>query len=500
MVPLLASVLALAAPAPATALVQIDRAHVRAAAPLLRRAGAVEVGPELRVWRVPAAAVPALRRSGVVVFSEPERLLHRAVAAPTDPLIGEQWWRGAVGADRATPPGPGKPITIVDSGLDMSHPEFADRPNTTVLNAQTVRSGDDDHGTEVGSVIAAPENGIGLVGVYPLADLRSWDASPRGSFSDGAAIEGVLAAGRGGPGVINLSFGGPLADPLLEEAILTAVKEGSVVVAASGNDGSRGNPVSFPAQYPHVLTIGATDRTDAVARFSTASAFVDLVAPGVAIPVAEPTFDDASGFTRASGTSFSSPMVAGAAAWVWTVRPELDNTQLFEVMRRSARDIDAPGVDPRSGYGILDIPAALALPAPPPDPLEPNDDAEQIEPGRLFAGGAAPLTTARQGAATVAASVDRREDPRDFYRVLVPPHRRVTATTHGAVDLRIFRRTARPLRAKPAAISAHRGDVPDRVTYLNRGPRAAYVYVEVTPEGNVRDARYTLTVATSARR
>ena len=160
MLPLLASVLALSAPAPATALVQIDRAEASAARPLLRRLGGVEIGPELRAWRVPAAAVPALRRRGLVAFSEPERELDATAAAASDPLVAQQWWRRAVGADAATPPGPGKPVTIVDSGLDMSHPEFANRPNTTVLNAQTVRADDDDHGTEVSSVIAAPENGI----------------------------------------------------------------------------------------------------------------------------------------------------------------------------------------------------------------------------------------------------------------------------------------------------------------------------------------------------
>ena len=393
---LLASLLALATPAPQTALVQIDSARVQAAAPLLRRADGTEIGPELRIWRVPAAAVPALRRAGVLSFSQPERLLART-AVPTDPLVDEQWWRSAVGADRATPPGPGKPVTIVDSGLDMSHPEFASRPNTTLLNNQTVRAEDDDHGTEVSSVIAAPENGIGLVGIYPLADLRSWDASPNGFLSDGAAIQGILEAARRGPGTINLSFGGPIDDRMLEEAILAAVRAGSVVVAASGNEGAQGSPESFPADYAHVLTVGATDETDSIADFSTTSPWLDLAAPGVSIPVAEPTFNVSSGFIRASGTSFSAPMVAGAAAWVWTVRPELDSSQVFEIMRRSARDIGSPGWDAKSGYGVLDIPAALATPAPVRDPYEPNDDAEEIEPGRMFTSGTPALTTARRG-------------------------------------------------------------------------------------------------------
>jgi subtilisin family serine protease len=504
LLPLLASFVALAAPAHTTALVQIDRANVRAAAPLLRQAHATEIAPELRVWRVPAAAVPSLRRAGVVAYSEPERqLVSTATAAtPTDPLVDEQWWRAAVGADRATPPGPGKPVTVVDSGLDVTHPEFANRPDTTLLNNQTTRADDDDHGTEVSSVVAAPENGIGLVGIYPRADLRSWDASPNGFLSDGAAIQGILEAARRGPGVINLSFGGPIDDPLLQESILTAVREGSLVVAASGNEGIQGSPESFPADYEHVLTVGATDEDDSIADFSSTSPYMDMAAPGVWILVAEPTFNVSFGYIHASGTSFSSPMVAGAAAWVWTARPDLDASQLVQVMRHSARDVDSPGYDVRSGYGILDVPAALTLAVPVKDPYEPNDDGDQIEPGRMFASGTAPLTTARRGTASLTARVDRREDPHDLYRVLVPARHRIVATTSGgAVDLRIYRKSVRPLRTAPTATSAHQGTVAERASFANTTARATYVYVEVRPGvGTQRDAQYTLGITTAARR
>jgi hypothetical protein len=498
LLPLLASLVALAAPAPAhtTALVQIDRSHVRSAVPLLRRLHAEEIGPELRVWRVPAAAVPALRRARVVEFSQPEHQL-RSTAVETPPLIDEQWWRPAVGADRATPPGPGKPITIVDSGLDITHPEFASRPNTTLLNNQTVRAEDDDHGTEVASVIGA--RGVGLLGVYPLADLRSWDASPNGQLSDGAAIQGILEAARRGPGVINLSWGGPFDNRLLEEAILTAVRRGSLLVAASGNEGIQGSPESFPADYAHVLTVGATDEENTIADFSSTSSYMDLAAPGVWIIVAEPTFNDSFGYIHASGTSFSSPMVAGAAAWVWTARPDLDSSQLFEVMRRSARDIDAAGFDVRSGYGILDVPAALTRAAPVSDPSEPNDDADQIEPGRMFTGGTPPLTTAKRGTAALTARVDRREDPHDFYRVLVPGGRRIVATTSGSVDLRIFRRSSRPLRPSAAAVSTHDAGAAERASFTNTSARAVYVYVEVRPGRSVLDTQYTLRITTAAR-
>ena len=339
-----------------------------------------------------------------------------------------------------------------------------------------------------------------IVGVYPQADLRSWDASPNGFLSDGAAIQGILEAARRGPGLINLSFGGPIDDPLLEESILKAVRQGSVVVAASGNEGIQGSPESFPADYAHVLTVGATDDSDTIADFSTTSPYMDLAAPGVSIPVAEPTFNVPSGYIHASGTSFSSPMVAGAAAWVWTARPDLDSSQVFEIMRRSARDIDSQGFDVRSGFGILDIPAALAMAAPVRDPSEPNDDADQIEPGRMFASGTPPLTTARRGTAVLTARVDRKEDPHDFYRVFVPSGRRVVATTTGAVDLRIYRRSSRPLHMPAAATSAHGGTAPERASFTNTASKGAYVYVEVRPAVTSRDEQYTLRITTAARR
>ncbi len=422
-----------------------------------------------------------------------------ARAAEADPLTHNEWWRAAIGADGSPAPGPGKPLTIVDSGLDVSHPEFSGRPETTLLNRQTVRDRDDDHGTEVASVAGAPVNGVGVVGVYPRLRLYSWDASPNGFLSDAAAIQGIREAARIGPGVINLSFGGPLDNPELAQAIMFAVRSGSLVVAAAGNEGSE-SITSFPAEYPHVLTVGATDERDAVTDFSTTTPWIDLAAPGVDIPVAEPTSYDASGYVLdAAGTSFSSPMVAAAAAWVWTLRPDLDATQLFEIVRRSARDIGAPGWDAGSGYGILDIQAALAMPAPPKDPYEPNDDAYEVEPHGLFANGTPALTTLRHGAAALTARVDVHEDPHDFYRVLVPAQHRVTATTSGPVDLRIFRRAARPLRTKPAAVSAHGGSGAERVSFTNGTARAVYVYAEVRPGKGTVGAAYAFAVRTAAR-
>jgi len=475
-------------------LVQLQREHAVEGASLARSAGGTELAPELRIWRVPAAQVPALRKAGVVAVSKREGLLRPLADADLgDPLLSMQWWRAAVGADVSTPPGPGKPITVIDSGVDMNHPEFANRPNTTVLNEQTTDDEDEDHGTEVSSVVGAPANGVGLVGVYPQAVLRLWDASPFGFLNEGAAIEGIVEAARRGPGVLNLSFGGEDNDPLLAEAIMYAYRTGSLVVAAAGNEGFEGSPTNYPAAYPHVLTVGATNEQGRIAGFSTLSPALDLAAPGVRIPVAEPFADDASGYVLdASGTSFSSPIVAGAAAWVWTVRPSLDNTQLFELMRRSARDIGPPGFDHASGYGLLSIPNALAARAPARDPQEPNEEPNQIEPHATFASGTPPMTQPGRTSATITAHVEKAEDPVDLYRVWSPAGMTLRARLTGRVVVRFLPRSANLRRTRPLAVSK------DHVAAYRNAGRAGYVYIEIRPFG-VRSADYTVRL-TAARR
>ena len=485
---LIALALFFVAAAPARAdLVELNPAHAQKGAQLARAAGGTELAHELRIWRVPSYEVGELRRAGVVRISRTEQFIPTFAAGQlqaTDPLVPTQWWRAAIGSDQVDSPGAGKPVTIVDSGVDLTHPEFATRPNTTALNEQTTTEVDEDHGTEVSSVVAAPNNGVGIVGIYPDAVLRVWDASPFGFLNEGAAIQGIYEAARRGPGVINLSFGGEDDDPLLDDAIRFAFHSGSLIVAAAGNDALSGNPPNFPAFYPHVLTVGATNEAGQVASFSTISPTVDLAAPGVRIPVAEPMADDASGYIVASGTSFSSPLVAGAAAWVWTVRPELDNTQLFEVMRRSAADIAAPGFDNASGYGLLNLPAALKFRAPAGDPQEPNEKPRQIEPHGLFPAGTPPLTAPGRTAGSISARVDRSEDPIDLYRVWAPAGRTLRAQVTGSVLVRLLERTP---RERTLAVGNH-----GIATYRNKG-KGVYLYAEVRPATRLAEYKLRLT-------
>jgi subtilisin family serine protease len=418
--------------------------------------------------------------------------------AAVEPLAGQEWWLSRIGADIVTPPGPGVPLTIVDSGVDASHPEFAGRPNTSFLNDQTVDGRDEYHGTAVASVAAAPANGVGIVGIYPEAVIQSWDASPAFTVLDFLAASGIQQAAQHCPGVINLSFGSTRKDAAIEQAILTAFHQGCLVVAASGNAGEQGSPPTYPAGYAHVLTVGSTDLNDHVASFSTTSPGLDLAAPGVNIVAAVPASRSTTGYVGGlAGTSFSAPMVSAAAAWVWTVRPTLDVTQIFDLMRLSARDIEPPGFDNGAGYGLLDIPAALSAPAPARDPYEPNDDVEQVAPGRLFELGDPALTSSAKASNRVAARLDVTEDPHDIYRIWVPANRVVRATVlSGSADA-----TARIWGPRTNSIGEgleqRRRDLKGQL--IRGGKKGSTAYVEVLLTGRSRTASYVLGV-TAARR
>jgi Subtilase family len=472
-------------------------------------AGGEPASRRFGVWRLRASAadrvLPSLRRAGLVRGAEPDRPVRTFNHTTSDPLVPTEWWIPMIGADRAEPPGPGKPVTIIDSGVDLTHPEFAGRVGTESLNGQVLSFGDGyPHGTAVGSVVGGPVNAVGLVGVYPQAVLRTWDADAAGDLTTAGVVAGLDAAIRKGPSVINLSLG-IARSQVLEDIVNAAFGTGSLIVAAVGNDRARGSRPSVPAVLPHVLSIAGTDQRGQVTDFSSISPATDLAAPATDIPVAVPVGYDPTGYSLFDGTSFSSPLVAGAAAWVWTVRPTLDNTQVFELMRASARDIAPPGRDDDTGYGLLDIPAALTRAAPTPDPQEPNDDVHHVKAGGLFRQATTGLTRPGRGRASLTARLDETEDPEDVYRIWVPGRRRVIATlsANGDVQLAAWGARTRTVFERGAALkrdliatSVRRGTARETVRIENTTRRGVYFYLDTFLARNVRHATYKLGVST----
>jgi type VII secretion-associated serine protease mycosin len=273
--------------------------------------------------------------------------------------------------------GAGITVAVVDTGMDLGHPDLAGQ----IVSGYNVRSpaappqDDNGHGTMVGGIIAArTNNALGVVGVAPSARLmpiKVLDSS--GSGSDADIAVGIDWARTHHAQVINMSLGGIFDDPMLASAVQQAISAGVVVVAAAGNDGADG--VSFPAADPGVLAVSATDHAGALASFSSFGWRIDVAAPGYEIT------STALGSTYAteSGTSFSSPIVAGVAALVRAQHPLWTVTQVDDRIRDTARDLGSPGVDPAFGYGLVDPLAALGGPPAAPDPSpsvgpdEPND-------------------------------------------------------------------------------------------------------------------------------
>jgi len=220
-----------------------------------------------------------------------------------------------------------------------------------------------------------------------------------------------------------------------------------------------------------------------------------------------PTWASSSGYATGDGTSFSAPLVAGAAAWVWTRRPELDVTQLFDLMRWSATDIGEDGFDEDTGWGLLNVPAALSQTPPAVDPDEPNDDVYQIVAGKLFRTAVPPLTSPGRARATLDARLDVTEDPEDVYRVWVPAKRRVTirVTLDDDADVELWNATTPSVLISGAARRTHllggsgfNGTHPETVAFRNRAKRGAYVFLDVyLPEQGASSANYRASITTT---
>lgn len=468
------------------------RGGARAAA-VARRAGARQVADGS--WVIARARARSLadrlRAAGLLSYAEPDVHLRLASAPDGHP---ELWARAAVVPATFPLPAAGAArIGVIDQLIDPSHPDVG--PQTTYLNAAG-RTLEGPHGTMVASAAAAAAGNGGVMGVLPGAPLVSY-ALPT-DITCSAAARGVQAMVDARVAVINMSFGSPRYCATLHRVVEQAVGPGIVVVAAAGNEFQAGNPVIFPAALPHVLSVAAVDPQLRSSFFSDANAAIDISAPGEQVPVAvPPAFDgdgSVDGMTVADGTSFAAPIVAGAAAWVIDARPALTGGQIADVLRFSARDLDRRGWDPDTGWGLVDVAAALTARAPRADPGEPNDDIPMVN-GVFFRAADRPLFTGRR-TARVSATVDRAEDPDDVYRVRVPARSRLVATVRpafGDPDLYAFAGTARSLSDRRRLIvSSTRTRGRDRITLINGARRTRPAYLAV--DAGSLNAGYRLTV------
>src|SRR3954451_6182432 len=380
----------------------------------------------------------------LLFYAEPNRRARALQTPPPDPLDARAGWRAAIVDPSLVPP----PVTesspllaLVDATADVGHPEFQGAHLQTIGGFPLSSA----HGTETAAVAGAPKNNRGILGVWP--GLREVNVSLPDEIACANSVAGISRAIQQGAAVINMSYGAT--SPCFAEyaALQFATAKGITLVAAAGNELAEGNPLLFPASLPHVITVAAVGNDLKAAYFSSASAAVDLSAPGVGILTATPPrFDDdgtRDGYEAVTGTSFSAPMVAAAAAWVRAAKPGYRADQVAEALRASARELQAKGWDSATGYGLLTLAKARGLPAPAIDPHEPNDDMAGVN-GKATGRVDTPVWRGG-GPRKLRALVDKYEDPADVYRIVFPPHARVRVTLRplfGNPDLAAFTRAA----------------------------------------------------------
>src|SRR4051812_42009544 len=436
----------------------------------------------------------------LLFYAEPNRRAKTLQVPSPDPLDARAAWRAAIVDPSLVPP----PVTaaspllaLVDATADVDHPEFQGAHLQSIGGFPVSNA----HGTETAAVAGAPKNNRGILGVWP--GLREVNVSLPDEIACANSVAGIQRAIEQGASVINMSYGAT--SPCFAEYVQlqVATAKGITLVAASGNELAEGNPLLFPASLPHVITVAAVGSDRKAAYFSSASAAVDLSAPGVGILTATPPQFDGDGtrdgYEAVTGTSFSAPMVAAAAAWLRAAKPGYRPDQVAQALRYSATDLQAKGWDSATGYGMLNLLRALSAPAPALDPHEPNDDMAWVN-GRATGHVDSPIWR-RGGPHRVRAMVDKYEDPADVYRIVFPPHARVRVTLKprfGNPDLAAFTRSATSTADDEQIIGRSRRKAKKRDTLTLRNPsrrkRSAYLVVYVDQKTRTLDSRYELRV------
>jgi thermitase len=326
----------------------------------------------------PVTVAGRLNRSALVAYAEPNYILSTQ-ATPNDPLFSQLYGLhntgqtgGTSDADIDAPEGwdaaglggfpasGGVKIGIVDTGIDQGHPDLsgktvncADSLNGILVEGTCVD--DNMHGTHVAGTIAAKaNNATGVAGVAFNANfaickaLRT--AAGTGLTSDVANC--INWTHTRGAKVISMSLGGGQSTTL-RNAVVNAWKggaaNGSVLVAAAGNDGN--STVNYPAGYPEVVSVAATDHNDARASFSNANSDVEVAAPGVDILSTIP----GGQYAELSGTSMATPHASGVAGVLWQLFPGDTAAGIRNRLSAAVNDLGPAGRDASFGFGRVNL-------------------------------------------------------------------------------------------------------------------------------------------------
>jgi subtilisin len=323
------------------------------------------------VATLPEPAIHALSKNPKISYIQVDNYRPR-VNPPVDvkgkpgpPPEELPWGVDRIDADLAwsTTKGTGVKVAIVDTGIDMDHPDLVANIKggfNAIAPARKYKDPNDfeddhGHGTHCAGIVAAVDNDIGVIGVAPEAWLYGVKVLDGAGFGyDSDIIEGIEWCVDNGMQVISCSFGGYEDDQAFRDAYQAAWDAGCLIVAAAGNEGYE-DPDLWPAGYSTVMAISAMDSDDEIASWSNYGDEIELAAPGVSI---YSTYRRGK-YTTMSGTSMACPHVSGVAALVWAANSGYSNSQVRQRLQNTAEDLGASGWDPYYGYGLVDAEAAV---------------------------------------------------------------------------------------------------------------------------------------------
>lgn len=299
-----------------------------------------------------------IQATGAVEFAEPDYRVAPTLM-PNDPSFGSQWHHAKIGSaqawDRVTGSA-GVKVAVCDSGFDTSHPDLAANfvlPGINTADNSTNVGPNQGHGTKVaGTVAAVGNNGLGVSGMawklQILPGRITNDPAGYAYYSD--MSECINWGANQGAKVVNLSYGG-CESATIDSAARYLRSKGGLLFMSAGNDGREMTGTDFTS----FVIVGATDSGDNKTSWSNWGGNVDLVAPGSGIL----TTSDGGGYASVSGTSFSSPVTAGAAALLFSVNPGFTPDQVESMLFSTTKDLGAVGDDSVYGHGRLDVAAAV---------------------------------------------------------------------------------------------------------------------------------------------
>lgn len=302
-----------------------------------------------------------LKTSPLVEYAEPAQLV-KALLTPDDPLWSYQWNMPLIGVPQAWDVTTGTSaitVSIIDTGIDLDHPEFSGRlvQGWDFVHNDSYPNDDHWHGTHVAGIASARGNNrAGVAGIaWNVRVLPFKVLDSEGYGYDYHVANAIVSAADMGAKVLNLSLGGQ-SSKVMADAVDYAYRKGCLLVAAAGNDGA--NQVLYPAAYPQVIAVSAINYYSKVTWYSNYGPEIEVAAPGGDNYGILSTIPDKS-YGYAAGTSMAAPHVAGLAALIWSVNPGLTAAQVRYCITSTATDLGVPGRDQYYGYGAINAAEAL---------------------------------------------------------------------------------------------------------------------------------------------